>query len=289
MLINRAPILMIQWGAANELNELESIEDRFAELSVPILHGAVYREVVANEAFRESVVRRAMGYEGDELQDWTRAEESVRHRFESHDIASVRLTQPSPTVFQNQLTALISMWANPQTLYISCHGTPTTLAFDRAGGSRLPFHELGKALSCLSSDCVTLVLGACHALDPTSSLLQHIPDQVSRVYGFVGTPAAMDVASLMLSILHQDAQLFSDLSNESSTLTRGGVSWETFERILKSLEVTFEQRIDDEQDHPARHVRGLGGVGIRALRRVEYDDGRTSWQGPTIWLHDDAA
>lgn len=71
MLINRAPILMIQWGAANELNELESIEDRFAELSVPILYGAVYREVVANEAFRESVVRRAMGYEGDELQDWT--------------------------------------------------------------------------------------------------------------------------------------------------------------------------------------------------------------------------
>ncbi len=286
MLVTHAPVRMVQWGPDDELNELESIEDRFADLAPAILHGAAYHDAVRDEAFREFIVRRSLGYHGDAVQDWLRAEERARASFLITNIASVRTTASSATTFHDQLSALLGMWSNPQTLYVSCHGTPDALARDRAGRTTYSFADFGKALTHLPSDCVSLVLGACHALSPTSPMLEHLPAQISSVYGFTGTPAAVDVASLMLGVLHEDTQLFSDLSNENSRCTAGGVPLDQFERLLMDIQAAFAARIDAHQDHPARHVRGDGGVSIRALRRVEYEEGRSCWQGSTIPLRD---
>jgi hypothetical protein len=192
---------MIQWGPPTDPNELESVEDRFSDYAPWILHPREMTELVETEAYREWVVRQHIGYVENTLQDWLRAETKVAPQLDTHDIVSLRIPEPSAVALIEQMGCLFRLARNVQTVYFSCHGTVEVLSYDRPLSASLTFEEFGHALSELLQDCVTLVLGCCHGLDEHSTLLSHIPDQVSEIYGFTREPKSFDVASLMLGVL----------------------------------------------------------------------------------------
>ncbi len=281
--VGRAPILMIQWGPPGEPNELESIEDRLGDYCPQVLHPRDYRSRTENEAFREWVVRQHVGYDGDALQDWLRAESVVLPQIETHDIVSLRVTDAAGATLIARLTSLLTLVAAPQVVYFSCHGTVEQLSFDQALTSRLSFQDFGTALSGLREDCVSLVLGCCHGLDEQSTILEHIPSQVCDVYGFTREPSCFDVASLMLGVLLDGARLFREVSDANTATFAEGVLLSDFDKAAAQFGTELDQILDQFAEDPSAHVRGEDGVGIRWLKRVEYD-GRSVWQGRTIPL-----
>lgn len=281
--IGRAPILMIQWGPQGESNELESIEDRLGDHCPQVLHPRDFRSRTENEAFREWIVRQHVGYDGDALQDWLRAETVVLPQMETHDIVSLRVTDPSSAALIEQFTSALRLVAAPQVVYFSCHGTVEQLSFDRNLTSRLSFQEFGTALSGLREDRVSLVLGCCHGLDDQSTILEHIPAQVCEVYGFTREPSCFDVASLMLGVLLDGARLFRECSDANTATFAEGVPLSDLDRAAAELGAALDQILDQFEEDPSAHVRGADGVGIRWLKRVEYN-GQYVWQGRTIPL-----
>lgn len=284
MNIRKAPIFMFQWSPSTELNELESIEDRFNDLGPAIVHPEELRAATAGEAFRESIVRERVGYPGDAIQDWLLAEAKVTTTFQTHDIASFRMTEPDGSLLIAQLGSLLETWDNAQTLYFSCHGTRDLLSFDDGLTSVLSFQDFGSALSRLRQDCVTLVLGCCYGLNHHSAVLPHIPEQISEIYGFTGTPRSSDVASLMLGVLLDQARLFRNISDLNTSTCGTGVHFDDeWDAAAARMGAVLDRILDTFQEDPSQHVRGMGGVGVRWLRRVDYND-QSVWQGRTIPL-----
>lgn len=281
MRLHRTPILLVQWGPEDELDELDVIIERFEELAPPLLAPADYHRHVSLRAYLEHVLRRHGGYPSDPVADWKLAENAVRPFIEIPDIVAVRYHNPDARRFLHMLEGLIEAWATPQALYLSCHGTTEHLCFSASGDCVLSFEDFGATLSRLRDSSVHLVLGCCFGLSPDSPILKHLPPQISCVQGFTETPSAFDVAQLMLGTQLDDAELFGKLSSFSQATTVGGISFDKFAEVVEEMERRAEEHMS--QERPARLVEGRHGVGVRTLRRVEYDHG-WSWQGSTEWL-----
>jgi hypothetical protein len=242
-------------------------------------------ELVESEAYREWVVRKHIGYVGDALQDWLRAETKVAAQLDTHDIVSLRISEPSPTALIEQIGCLFRLGRSVQTVYFSCHGTIELLSYDRPLTTSLTFEEFGLALSALLQDCVTLVLGCCHGLDEHSTLLSHIPDQVSEIYGFTREPKSFDVASLMLGVLLDQARCYQEMSNANTTTFGGGISESELDAAASRFGADIDHILDHFIETPDKYVREADGFGIRWLKRVNYGE-RSVWQGRTIPLRD---
>jgi len=279
----RAPILMFQWCPSGELNELESIEDRYVELGPSALQPELFRLTSAEGAFREYAARIVAGYPGDALQDWLRGEELAARLVSTSDIASYRVTDRNPGLLLELLRSIARLHTNPQTLYFSCHGTVNELSFDRNLSSTLSFADFAGALGELRLDSVTLVLGCCYGLNEQSALLAQLPSQILEVYAFTGEPLASDVASLMLGVLIDDSSRFALASGANRQHFGEGVPGREAEETAIRLGAVIDTLLDAFSANPTAHVRGSGGVGVRWLKRVEYE-GHSVWQGRTIPL-----
>ena len=285
MNITRSPIAMFQWSPECELNELESIEDRHDELAPAALQPEVFQATASEEAFREYAARQIAQYPGDALQDWCRGEEAAAKLVDPADVASFRVIDSDPQAVVGLMKSLFRVMTNAQTVYFSCHGTVDTLAFDVDMTSTLSFADFGTALASLKQDCVTLVLGCCYGLNEQSTILKHIPSQVAEIFAFTGKPLGSDVASLMLGVLLDQSSIFAQASAANHAHFGEGDPFSESDTAAAQLGAAIDKLLDAFEAHPAAHVRGTGGVGIRWLQRVEYG-GTSVWQGRTIPLRD---
>jgi hypothetical protein len=275
---------MFQWGPDSELNEVESIEDRYAELGPAVLQPEIFRATTAKEAYREYVARLVAGYPGDALQDWLRGEAAAAQLVSPADVVSYRVTRGDPQFILNQMRVLFRLSTNVQTIYFSCHGTLNELSFNSELSSTIAFADFGGALGELRQDFVTLVLGCCYGLNEHSALLGHIPSKIYEIFAFTGKPRAPDVASLMLGVLMNESSLYAQVSSANRLCFGAGVPLDETDVAIARLGECIDVFLDAFAGDPTAYVRGAAdGVSVRWLRRVEYD-GRLVWQGKTIPL-----
>lgn len=242
----RAPILLLQWSPVGELDELAIVEERYEEL--------------AAEHFAKGEVP---------------------------SISTGRFTIGNTDDFSQHVRSALSAWANPQTLYFSSHGNLRHLSFDSASSATLSFEALGEILrDCLQEDAyLTLVLGSCKGLHPDSALLSHLPNSVREVYGFTGKPRPQDVAHLLVGVLIDQSRIYNEYRAANKAAFGSGVSGDAaISTAIQALNAMWDKIDDAFQENPTKFVSSPQGTSVRVMKRVEYDEGGSSWQGYEIRL-----
>lgn len=287
MNVRDIPAFAIQWGPKTEPDETAQIEGAFCQLAPYFLNPEGLFLKTREEAFREYAVRTCCGYGGDALQDWLRGENrAVHEESENCQIGGFRFTSGSGAEFLAGVRAVLSVWNNPQVLYLSMHGNTDILSFDKAGTATIGFGQLSEVLaqSLIPEAALSLVLGCCKALDPQSDLLKTLPESVLEVYGFTGSPPASCVAKLFVGVLLDNARLYHDFHAQNQAIFGGGITGEDgMNTAFEDLKAAWTNTLDLFKECPNRLLVTSEGESVRVLKRVSYGD-KTVWQGYEIEL-----
>ena len=146
--------------------------------------------------------------------------------------------------------------SNAQVIYLSCHGSTRGLLYSKPSKQAVEFSTLGLWLADMRkepSGCCTLVMGFCHAMDPSVGIERYMPSWIGRVIGFADEPTGLDVAKLAASYpVNLSRWVHETIAGMDGMLDSEGISPErTSEDDLRR---SFETAADASPDDPAMFV-----------------------------------
>jgi hypothetical protein len=176
-------------------------------------------------------------------------------------------------------------------LYISAHGDNHGLAFDRdpkdpsANPDDLKYDVLRDALrECSCNDkLITLVFGACKALEEETNIQMGMPDSIVRIYGFTRFPSGFQVAQLIGKIIVSSEENSRVIKTAIGKRFSNGVPIENFMRELVDEVDPYVAAVDQEEA-PHAYVKIDKTTAPGDVVRLHFVDGK--WERIIYHLDD---
>jgi hypothetical protein len=184
-------------------------------------------------------------------------------------VVSVVMDRPDGAAFLEVIRGTLRGEPNVQLIYVSAHGLNGHALFAQQGLAKVPYQELGQALSdgLDSSSSVTAVFGMCEILADEKALLSILPLSISEALGFTGKPLSRHVAELFAGIVTDNMRLFSKASAANTAVFGAGVKLTDLPTAIAELERQLEAVVDAHDPEPEHFVDGPDGRIVRHYRR----------------------